>query len=193
MVNAYFGSYCLCCFSFHGVHPIVLLRVNFGMYIAVECAAFNGEFDRSFLCFLAEHVLILVHHVIYYLLRCSKQLYSVTEDCFHAALVTVSANTRELHLPRVCCVSVFAGFRLLSLSAYLCLVAGKSVAKHCARKWIFPTLIKLSYESCCLIAQPVHASVPEEPLLYPEDGDGVFLLNVTTCRPNYTVPHSNRQ
>jgi hypothetical protein len=66
-------------------------------------------------------------------------------------------------------------------------------SKHCARKWIFLALIKLPYESCCLIARPVHASVPEELLLYCEDGNGLFVLHVVTCWPNYKVSHSSRQ
>jgi hypothetical protein len=86
--------------------------------------------------------------------------------------------------------------RGISSAVFVCvLVFGcrHKCREHCARKRIFPTLTKLSYQSRCLIAWPVRASVPEEPLSYPEDGDGVFLLNVATCRPNYTVPHSSRQ
>ena len=65
MVNAYVGSYCLCGFNFHGVRLVVPLRVNFGMHITIECAAFAGKFDEIFLCFLAIQLLILIHHVIY--------------------------------------------------------------------------------------------------------------------------------
>jgi hypothetical protein len=77
----------------------------------------------------------------------------------------------------------------ISFVVFVCvLVFG---CKHCARKWNALTLIKLSWESCCLTAWPVRAIVLEEPLLYPEDGDGMFLINVAICRPNYTTSHSN--
>lgn len=86
----------------------------------------------------------------------------------------MSADTIELHLPHSCCVGVFAGSRLLSLCSYLCLVTGRSAASIVCQEVGFSDIDK-SYESCCLVAWPVCASVLEEPLLYPEDGDGVFL------------------
>ena len=64
MVNAYAGSYSLCGFNFHGVHHIVLLRVNFGMHIAVERAAFTVEFNKIMLRLMAIHLLILIHDVV---------------------------------------------------------------------------------------------------------------------------------
>ena len=60
----------------------------------------------------------------------------MTEGCFHTALITVSANTRELHLPHSCCVMCICGISFVVFVCVLVFGYRYKFCKHCARKWI---------------------------------------------------------
>jgi hypothetical protein len=66
MVNAYVGSYSLCGFNLHHVHPVLLLHVNFGLHFAVEHQHSLANLIKvCLLCVMAVHLLIIICHVTY--------------------------------------------------------------------------------------------------------------------------------